>query len=253
MNQWIRNFINRTNIPLFIALFLLVSLKAQAATTVTVDNNDKVTVTQPNVQAAVIPVVITQQVMAGDFEGRIVEVDYSQNQIIVQDSNGVNRQVLVTPDMINNYRIGDTVLIHPTTAVTLITMEENPKDFEGEIIRVDMSKSQIVVQDTSGRERRGQLKQGMIGTYKVDDYVRIHLMADLKEAKTIETIRDVRNLEGNIVSVDTSRSQIVVRGADGKDSTVLLRQGQINNYRMGDHVRIYLLANHEQVQVIRII
>ena len=253
MNQWIRNFINRTNIPLFIALFLLVSLKAQAATTVTVDNNDKVTVTQPNVQAAVIPVVITQQVMAGDFEGRIVEVDYSQNQIIVQDSNGVNRQVLVTPDMINNYRIGDTVLIHPTTAVTLITMEENPKDFEGEIIRVDMSKSQIVVQDTSGRERRVQLKQGMIGTYKVDDYVRIHLMADLKEAKTIETIRDVRNLEGNIVSVDTSRSQIVVRGADGKDSTVLLRQGQINNYRMGDHVRIYLLANHEQVQVIRII
>jgi len=109
------------------------------------------------------------------------------------------------------------------------------------------------VLDTNGRERKVQLKQGMIGTYKVDDYVRIHLMADLKEAKTIETIRDVRNLEGNIVSVDTSRSQIVVRGADGKDSTVLLRQGQINNYRMGDHVRIYLLANHEQVQVIRII
>src|SRR3989338_440543 len=41
-----------------------------AATTVTVDNNDKVTVIQPVVPAAVVPVVITREGMAGDFEGR---------------------------------------------------------------------------------------------------------------------------------------------------------------------------------------
>lgn len=239
----------------FIGLLLLVSFNAQAATTVTVDNNEKVIVTQPvgYIPVVATPVVITREAPATDFEGWIVGMDFSRDQILVRDADGRDREVLVKAGTINSYRIGDYVLIHPTTAITLITMQENPKVFEGEIIRVDMSKSQIVVQDTNGRERRVQLKQGMISTYKVDDYVRIHLMADLKEAKTIETISEVKSLDGSIVSFDTLSSQIVVRGTDGKDSAVLLRQGQANNYRVGDHVRVYLLADQKQVQVIRVI
>src|SRR3989338_279250 len=236
---------------------------AQATTTVTVDDNNNVTVNQPNrvIQPVVTetvvlqqtPVVITREAIAGAFEGRIVEVNYSRNQITIQDANGTDRQVSVKPDAINSYRVGDYVQIRPTADLTIITIEENPKDFEGEIIRVEMSKGQIIVQDTNGRERRVQMKQGMISTYKVDDYVRVHLMADLKEAKTIETIRGVRNLEGNIVRGDASRSLVVVRGTDGKDSAVIVRQGQVDNYRVGDNVRIYLLENREQVQVIRVI
>lgn len=243
----------------YASLFTLLSvpfcLPVQAETTVTVDNGDRVTVTQSGgrPQEIVAPVVVVREAVPGDFEGRIVEIDYSRYQIVVQDADGRGREVSMLPETINNYRVGDTVLVHPTTDVTLVTLRENPRDFEGTIIRVDMSESQIVVQDTTGRERRVQLKQGMIGTYKVDDYVRVHLMADLREAKTIETVRDARNLEGRIVGVDNSRSQVVVRGEDGKDSAVLLRQGQAGNYRVGDHVRIHLLAGREQVQVIRII
>ena len=54
---------------------------------------------------------------------------------------------------------------------------------------VDSSSNMIVVHDTMGHDRRVQLKEGMISSYKVDDYVRVHLMADLKEAKTINTVR----------------------------------------------------------------
>lgn len=238
-----------------ILLLLACSWPAHATTTVTVDDGNKVTVTQPGgyVQAVATPVVVTSEAISGNFEGRIVEMDYSRYQIFVNDTDGINREVSVRPEMINHYRIGDYVVIRPAADVTVIALEENPKDFEGEIIRVDMSENQMVVQDTNGRERRVQLKQGMIGTYKVDDYVRIHLMADLKEAKTIETIRGVRNIEGRIVSVDTPSSRIVVRGTDGKDSAVIVRQGQIDNYRVGDNVRIYLLTNRDQVQVIRVI
>ena len=184
----------RTGIVAGAACILFVSLNAHASTTVTVDNNEKVTVTQqPVVYVPVVP----------------------QPVVIVQ--------------------------------------ETDPRNVEGVIFRVDMSEGQIMVQDTAGRERRIQLKQGMIGTYKVDDYVRIYLMADMKEAKTIETVRGVRHLDGNIVGINALSSQIIVRGADGKDSTVIVRQGQIDQHRMGDRIRIYLIENNEEVQVIRVI
>jgi hydrogenase maturation factor len=243
-------------------MFLLISLPAQASTTVTVDDNSTVTVeqtqavTQPAVTETVVvnetPVLTTQEVMAGDFEGRISQINYSQSWVMVQDANGTERQVSVKPDMINSYRIGDYVLIHPTSSVTLITMEENPKDFEGEIIRVDTAKGQIIVQDTNGRERRVQMKQGMIGTYKVDDYVRIHLMADLKEAKTIETV-NVGRLDGSVVRVDPQDSRMVIRDTQGNERTVLVRQGSITTYRVGNQVRVYQLADHEDVQLVRVI
>ncbi len=248
---------------MFIALLLLVSFKAQAATTVTVDDNNNVTVNQPNrviqpiVTETVVlqqtPVVITREAIAGAFEGRIVEVNYSRNQITIQDANGADRQVSVKSEVINSYRVGDYVQIRPTADLTIITLEENPKDFEGEIIRVDMSKNQILVQDTNGRERRVQMKQGMISTYKVDDYVRVHLMADLKEAKTVETVRDMGRLDGYIVKVDSQGSRMVVRDTHNNERTVLVRQGMITNYRVGNQVRVYQLADHEDVQLVRVI
>jgi predicted RNA-binding protein len=256
-------FAEKTGISLFIALLLLVSANAHASTTVTVDDNSPVTVNPPSalVQPVVTdtvvlnqtPVDITKVATTRDFEGRVVGVDYAQYIIHVLDPNQIERQVSVKQDVINNYRVGDTVLIHPTSDVTIVTLQDNPKDFEGEIFRVDIPKNEIMVQDTNGRERRVQMKTGMIATYKVDDYVRIHLMADLKEAKTIETIGDVRSLQGNIVSIDYSRSQIVVRNTHGKDTTVWARQGLINNYHIGENVRIYTLPNHEEAQLIRVV
>jgi uncharacterized membrane protein YeaQ/YmgE (transglycosylase-associated protein family) len=236
------------------AVLLMVgcSLPVHASTTVTIndDHDQKVTVIQPvPVQSVVVPVAAPSTA----FEGRVVEIDGSRFQILVQDANGVDHAVPVSPEALNNYRIGDQVVIRPTTEMTLVTLAENPRDFEGEITKVEMKDGRLTVLDTTGRERRVQLKQGMIGTYKVDDYVRIHLMADLKEAKTIETVRGVRNLEGSIVSVDSRGSRIVVRGTDGQDNAVLVRQGQVQNYRSGDRVRVYLLENRDQVQVIRVI
>lgn len=234
-----------------VTALLLLCGSSQAATTETI------VVVQPAVTETVVlqptPVVITRDSKAVAFEGRIVQVDYSRNQIMIQDSFGANRQVLVKSEMINSYRVGDYVQVRPTTELTVITIEENPKDFEGEIIRVNMSDNQIVVQDTNGRERRVQLKQGMIGTYKVDDYVRIHLMADLKEAKTIETVRGMGRHDGYVVRVDPQGSRMVVRDASGRERTVLVRQGTITNYRVGNQVRVYQLADHEDVQLVRMI
>ena len=171
---------------------------AFASTVVTVDSGDKVVVTQSaDVHAvAAAPVIVKREPVAGDFEGRIADIDYARHVILVHDSNAQMREVPVAPEQINQYRIGDYVHIHPTEAVALITTEaENPREFEGEIIRVDIPKGQIVVLDTTGRERKVQLRQGMIGTYKTEDYVRIGLMSDIKEAKTMEAISAARHIE----------------------------------------------------------
>jgi predicted RNA-binding protein len=238
---------------LFLSL-LLVSFPVLAETTVVVDDNNKVTVSQgAQTTTTQVPVSVTNQTPAGSFEGRVVEIDYPRNQITVQDANGINRQVTVKPETTNSYRIGDYVQVRSTADVTLVTLEENPKDFEGEIIRVDQGKSQIMVLDTNGRERRVQLKQGMISNYKVDDYVRIHLMADLKEAKTIQTIDGMRKLEGTVSSIDYPRNQLVIRDTRGTETPVIVRQGLINGYRVGDRTRIYILPNHEDVQLIRVL
>jgi len=243
--------------PIFIALLCLVTSNAYAATTVTVDSNENIAVSQPVVVAqpvaVSVPAVITREAVAGDFEGRIVGINYPLNQVVVREDNNNERLLTVTPDVINSYRVGDYVIVHPTADVTVLTMQDNPKDFEGDIIRVDMSDNQLVVLDTNGRERKVQLKQGMIGTYKVDDYVRIHLMEDLKEAKTIETLRNVRNFEGRVVSIDSAKSVIVVRDTHDKEAIVIVRQGLINNYSIGQQVRIYTLPDHNEAQLIRVI
>lgn len=75
-----------------------------------------------------------------------------------------------------------------TEVPVVILKNEEVRDFEGTIVRVDYRANEIVVRDTTGRERRVIVKQGMIGQYKVDDRVRVQLMADMKEARMIRVV-----------------------------------------------------------------
>ena len=133
----------------------------------------------------------------------------------------------------------------------IVTTTEDPRKLEGEIIRVDYPGHQIVVRDINGRERKVLLKQGMISTYKVDDYVRIYLMADLKEAKTIETLTTA-DLDGDIASIDYTNNVIIVR-ENGRDSRVILRPELVRSYKAGDHVRLYVLSPYAEMQEARLI
>lgn len=240
----------KVHVLLFVMSFLLISFPVMAETTITVSDTQQ---TGPQtVVVKQVPVVVNN-VSTGAFEGRITEVNYTQNLITIQDISGTERQVSMREDMINSYRVGDYVQVRPTTDVTVVTIEENPKDFEGEIIKVDISNNQILVLDINGRERRVDMKRGMINSYKVDDYVRIHLREDLKEAKTIETLKDVMRFEGNVVRVDSQGSRMVIRDTHGNEKIVLLRQGWITNYRVGNYVRVYHLTGREDVQLVRML
>lgn len=174
-------------------LLLLVSFEARAATTVTVDDSNRVQVSQtvsPSSPTQEIPGVVVLDNSAV-FEGEIEKIDRQTRTLDVMDTEGRTRRVLVTQETADAYRTGDFVQIHPITGAREVTFirEENDRDLEGRIVQVDSSQNTISVRDAQGRDRRVKLKQGMIGTYKVDDYVRIHLMADLKEAKMIRTIQ----------------------------------------------------------------
>src|SRR5207253_3199045 len=104
----------------------------------------------------------------------------------------------------------------------IVTKTEDPRELEGEIVRVDYPRSQMVIRDIDGRERKVIVKQGMINNYKVDDYVKVYLMADMKEAKSITTKRTA-DIEGEVVGIDYARNQIVVRDRDGADRAVFAR------------------------------
>lgn len=205
MKQLTGSSMKKIHVLLFVALFSLVSFKAQATTTVMVDDNNQIQVSQTQPQTVVVqdvPVTVVQPVVAqpvlvavldnsADFEGEIEKIDRSTRTIDVIDTEGRTRRVMVTQETISTYRTGDFVQIHPSAGVREVTFirAESNRDLEGRIINVDNSQSAIVVKDAQGRDRRVKLKQGMISNYKVDDFVRIHLMADLKEAKMIRTIK----------------------------------------------------------------
>ena len=150
-----------------------------------------------------------------------------------------------------------SVVTTPVIAVNqtpvMIVKDENPREFEGEIINVDMPESQVLVHDTIGRDRRVTVKQGMISGYKVGDYVQVRLMADMKEAAMIRTIRDVRPLEGIIVNVDSITHGIVVRENNGTNRAILVAPGMTGNFRMGDKVRIYAISDTSEAKLIRIL
>lgn len=146
--------------------------------------------------------------------------------------------------------IPQTVVVQQVPVI--VTTVQDPKDLEGEIIRVDASDSQIVLLDADNRERKVLLKQGMIGTYKVGDYVQIHLMADLKEAKTIKTVRTA-DIDGNVVATDYARNQIVVRDETGTDRVVILNPNMSGKNVVGDHVRLYVVSESPNVKEVKLI
>lgn len=135
--------------------------------------------------------------------------------------------------------------------VPVVVTQRDPKDLEGEIIRVDAPESEIVVRDEDNRERKVVLKKGMIGTYKVGDYVKIHLMADLKEAKTINTVRTA-DISGEVVATDYPRNVIIVRDERGVDRTVIVNPALPQNV-VGDHVRLYVVAESPDVREVKLI
>ena len=169
-------------------MFLAVCLPLHAATTVTVDDNSQVNVSPQEPQAVVV---VTPVVNIVDFEGTIERMDRESRMIDVIDAEGRTRQVLTTPEAFDTSRAGDFVRVHAVVGMREVTLtkEDSNRDLEGRIINVDNSKNTIVIHDAKGHDRRVVLKQGMINNYKVDDYVRIHLMADLKEAKMIQTVQ----------------------------------------------------------------
>ena len=193
-----------TVIPMMLISILALSMPLFAATTVTVDDNNRVTIdqNQPHTMTMV------QQVVP--------------QTIVVQ-------QVPV-----------------------IVAETQDPRKLEGEIIRVDMPESLIVVRDINSRERKVLLKQGMISGYKVDDYVQIYLMADLKEAKTIKTIQTA-DLDGEVVSADYSRNLLVVHDGSGMDRVVILSPGMNNKYQVKDHVRLYVIADQPDAKEVRLI
>jgi hypothetical protein len=93
------------------------------------------------------------------------------------------------------------VVAEPVVAVSqtpvMIVKEENPREFEGEIISVDIPESQVLVHDALGRDKRVTVKQGMISGYKIGNYIKINLITDMKEAAIIRIIRDITPLEKN--------------------------------------------------------
>ncbi len=183
------NSIQRMGTLPIMGLLLLISSHA-GATTVTVDDQTNTVVVQP--QTVVLQPVVMQTIdTTADFEGEIERMNKITRVLDIIDTEGRTRQVYVSEDIINTYRVGDFVRIHPTPGVREVTFyrQESNRDIEGRIINVDNSQNTISIRDADGRDRRVKLKQGMISTYKVDDYVRIHLMADLKEAKMIRTIK----------------------------------------------------------------
>src|SRR5689334_171791 len=95
--------------------------------------------------------------------------------------------VTVNDDQVTVNRAATPTVVVQQEQPVILTTTQDPRELEGEIIRVDYPESMIVVRDANGRERKVWLKQGMINNYKVDDYVKIYLMADMKEAKTIKT------------------------------------------------------------------
>lgn len=173
----------------------------------------------------------------------------------------------VTVDPAGSTTISDpgtrTVVVRETPVV--ITREENPRDFEGEIVKVETSRGaapdnqaggEIVVRDMFGRDRRVQIKPGWIGNYKVGDYVEVHLMADLKEAKDINTIKRTPDFEGTVVTVDTPTNVIVVRDSRSQDRSVQIVPDLITSYKVGDRVRLYEVTARDYqpprtVQVLR--
>ncbi len=173
--------------------------------------------------------------------------------IFVASSLPVLADTTVTVDqgkVVVDQNASRTVVVQKSPVI--FTEANDPREIEGEIIRVDIPARQIVVEDIDGRDHKVLLKQGMIGNYKVGDYVKIYLMADLKEAKTIQTYKTA-DLEGDIINLDYDRNQIVVRESNASNRIVVMKPGVINQYKAGDRVRFYVVSDATSLAEARVI
>lgn len=100
-----------------------------------------------------------------------VAIGSTQTPVVVTQPVMVPQQVVLTQEV-----------------PVVILKTEDMRNFEGTIVKVDYRGNEIVVRDTTGKERRVMVKQGMIGHYKVDDRVKIELMTDMKEARMIRVV-----------------------------------------------------------------
>lgn len=119
-----------------------------------------------------------------------VKVD--NDKVTVSQNGGPATTVTTTPGTATTVSTPVVATaVTPVTTVPSVAIEKvDLKDFEGKIEKVDMPDSVITVHDNkTDRDRRVLVKQGWIDNYKVGDYVRIHLMNDMYEAKDIQTIR----------------------------------------------------------------
>ena len=66
----------------------------------------------------------------------------------------------------------------------------------------------------------------------------------------VATTEDPRELEGEITIVDYPENQIVVQDINGREKRVLIKQGMINGYNVGDYVQIYLMADLKEAKTI---
>ncbi len=146
-----------------------------------------------------------------------------------------------------------TVLLQ--TRPVILMEQQDPRNLEGRILKVDMVGKELLVHDINGRDRQVKLmKQSMINNYKAGDYVQIYLTKDLKEAKKIRT-KQVPDLEGDVISVDAGSNVIIIRDVNGLERSAIIRPSMIRGYRVGDRVRFYAVSEYadlQEAQIIRI-
>jgi hypothetical protein len=112
-----------------------------------------------------------------------VTVDDGESVTVQQNQPGTAAAVQTVP-------VVQVPVVYQAVPVVILKEDEaDPKNFEGTITNVDLPENQIRVRDTDGRDRKVLVKQGMISGFKVDDYVKVELMADMKEAKMIKVVR----------------------------------------------------------------
>lgn len=61
-------------------------------------------------------------------------------------------------------------------------------ELQGQIKTIDYVKNVFLLKDERGFEKRIMAKQGMIGTFKVGDRVKVKMMKDNKEAKMVHKL-----------------------------------------------------------------
>ena len=164
-------------------------------------------------------------------------------------------RVIVTPEPTRQVieiqpRGSQTVFIQKEYTVTSAVVD--PAWLEGQVTKVDVTAYQVTVRDIDGRERRINLKQGMINNQKVGDYVRIQLTPDLKDAMMVRVQTDA-DIEGEVVRIDRNLNQVVLRQRNGAERVIVLRSTMLDNYKVGDTLRLYVVSDYSDVTEVNVI